>query len=123
MALVGDVAGHGPKAARLATFVRARFAALAASTSDPAELLELTNADLVDRPHRELASAVCLRFRPEEERLTLPTAGHPPPLRLPELEELSPGARPTCSGPNPTSRSVTGMCRWDDLCLLAMKPA
>ena len=39
VAIVGDVVGHGPDAARLATFVRARFAAFAASTSDPAELL------------------------------------------------------------------------------------
>lgn len=101
VALVGDVAGHGPKAARLATFVRARFAALAASTSDPAELLELTNADLIDRPRRELVSAVCLRFRPEEERLTLATAGHPPPLRLPELEELSPGGSTYLLGAEP----------------------
>ena len=90
VAIVGDVAGHGPKAARLATFVRARFAAMAANTSDPAELLMLANAALADRPGGELISAVCLRFQSEGSRLTWATAGHPPPLRLPELEELSP---------------------------------
>ncbi len=82
------MAGHGPKAASLATFVRARFAALAGSTSDPAELLTLANAALADRPGGELVSAVCLRLEPEDSRLTWAVAGHPPPLRLPELVEL-----------------------------------
>jgi serine phosphatase RsbU (regulator of sigma subunit) len=90
IAIVGDVVGHGPKAARLATFIRARFAAFAANTSDPAELLMLANEALVDRPgaQRELVSAVCLRFRAEERLLSWAVAGHPPPLRLPTLEEL-----------------------------------
>lgn len=88
VAIVGDVVGHGPQAARLATFVRARFAAFAASTSDPAELLTLANSALVDRPDREkeLVSAVCLRLRGEE--LDWAVAGHPPLLQLPSLEEL-----------------------------------
>lgn len=90
VAVVGDVVGHGPAAARLATFIRARFAAFAASTSDPAELLTLTNTALVDRPGRrqELVSAVCVRLRPGESEVCWARAGHPPPLRLPELEEL-----------------------------------
>jgi serine phosphatase RsbU (regulator of sigma subunit) len=90
VAVVGDVVGHGPAAARLATFIRARFAAFAANTSDPAELLTLTNAALVERPgrHHELVSAVCLRLRPGENSVSWARAGHPPPLRLPELTEL-----------------------------------
>lgn len=92
VAVVGDVVGHGPAAARLATFIRARFAAFAANTSDPAELLTLTNAALVDRPGRrhELISAVCVRLQPGEDTVCWARAGHPPPLRLPELEELPP---------------------------------
>jgi len=92
VAIVGDVVGHGPKAARLATFIRARFAAFAASTSDPAELLMLANGALADRPRREreLVSAVCLRFESDRNSLSWSAAGHPPPLRLPQLEELSP---------------------------------
>jgi serine phosphatase RsbU (regulator of sigma subunit) len=90
VAIVGDVVGHGPEAARLATFVRARFAALAAGTSDPVELLTLANLALFDRPdhERDLVSAVCLRFDPTARRLIWATAGHPPPLRLPQLGEL-----------------------------------
>ena len=92
VAIVGDVVGHGPEAARLATFIRARFAAFAASTSDPAELLTLANAALAERAVRksELVSAICVRLHPEEETICWARAGHPPPLRLPELEELSP---------------------------------
>jgi serine phosphatase RsbU (regulator of sigma subunit) len=91
VAIVGDVVGHGPEAARLATFIRARFAAFAASTSDPAELLMLANGALFDRPRheRELVSAVCLRYRPREGRLSWAIAGHPPPLGLPGLDEFS----------------------------------
>jgi serine phosphatase RsbU (regulator of sigma subunit) len=91
IAIVGDVVGHGPKAARLATFLRARFAAFAASTSDPAELLMLANGALADRPGGELVTAACLRYLVGERRISWATAGHPPPLRLPSLEELHPG--------------------------------
>jgi serine phosphatase RsbU (regulator of sigma subunit) len=91
IAIVGDVVGHGPAAARLATFIRARFAALAANTSDPAELLGLVNAALAERPGRrpELISAVCLRLRPGEDNVCWARAGHPLPLRMPQLVKLS----------------------------------
>jgi serine phosphatase RsbU (regulator of sigma subunit) len=91
LAIVGDVVGHGPEAARLATFVRARFAAFAANSSDPAELLRMANTALTDRPGRrhELVSAICVRMRPGDESVCWARAGHPPPLRLPELEELA----------------------------------
>ncbi|HEX6781006.1 MAG TPA: PP2C family protein-serine/threonine phosphatase [Solirubrobacterales bacterium] len=92
VAIVGDVVGHGPEAARLATFIRACLAAFAANTDDPAELLTMANAALVDRPGRrqELVSAVCVRMRPGEETVCWARAGHPPPLRLPDLSELGP---------------------------------
>jgi serine phosphatase RsbU (regulator of sigma subunit) len=90
LAIVGDVAGHGPRAARLATFVRGRFVAFAASTSDPAELLTLANTALIDQPRsqRLLVSAVCLRFAPGGGSVSWAVAGHPHPLRLPGLREL-----------------------------------
>jgi serine phosphatase RsbU (regulator of sigma subunit) len=90
VAVVGDVVGHGPKAARLATFIRARFAAFAANTSDPVEILTLANTALVERPGRddELVSAVCLRFQADDSLLSYAVAGHPPPLHLPSLAEL-----------------------------------
>jgi serine phosphatase RsbU (regulator of sigma subunit) len=90
LAIVGDVVGHGPEAARLATFIRARFAAFAAGTSDPAELLTMANAALAERSgsRRELVSAICVRLNPEQRTICWARAGHPPPLRLPQLDEL-----------------------------------
>lgn len=88
VAILGDVVGHGPAAARLATFIRARCAAFAANTSDPAELLTLANTALAERPGTELVSALCLRLRPGERNVRWARAGHPPPLLLPGLEEL-----------------------------------
>jgi serine phosphatase RsbU (regulator of sigma subunit) len=81
-----------PEAARLATFIRAQFAAFIASTSDPAEILSLANTALLERPgeNPEFVSAVCIRLRPKEPMISWATAGHPPPLRLPSLEELGP---------------------------------
>jgi serine phosphatase RsbU (regulator of sigma subunit) len=91
VAVVGDVVGHGPKAAQLATFIRAHLASVAANTSDPAEILELANAALLERQgeREELVSAVCLRFQAEDSALSWAIAGHPPPLRLPGLESLA----------------------------------
>lgn len=116
VAIIGDVVGHGPEAARLATFIRARFAALAANTSDPAELLTLANSSLAERPARgkELVSAICVRLRPDEDTVCWARAGHPPPLRLPELQELPAdgstfllGAEPTLELEN-TESSIAG---------------
>ncbi|HSS33841.1 MAG TPA: PP2C family protein-serine/threonine phosphatase [Solirubrobacterales bacterium] len=92
IAVVGDVVGHGPKAAQLATFIRARFAAFAAYSDDPVEILALANDALIERDDdaQELASAICLRFRAADSTLACAVAGHPPPLCLPTLEELSP---------------------------------
>jgi serine phosphatase RsbU (regulator of sigma subunit) len=91
IAVVGDVVGHGPKAARLATFIRARLASFAANSSDPAEILTLANAALVERPGRrsELVSAVCISFQPESRALSWAVAGHPTPLGLPGLNAMS----------------------------------
>jgi serine phosphatase RsbU (regulator of sigma subunit) len=92
VAIVGGVVGDGPEAAPLAMFVRARCAAFAASTSDPVELLSLVNHALIERPaaeHQEV-KAICLRLRAEDAELSWAIAGHPPPLRLPRLQELRP---------------------------------
>lgn len=92
--VLGDVVGHGPKAAQLATFVRARLSACAANTSDPAELLSLANAAILESGRRgALLSAVCLRYLPSDSRLAWAVAGHPPPLRLPDLDPLEPAGR------------------------------
>jgi serine phosphatase RsbU (regulator of sigma subunit) len=97
--VLGDVVGHGPIAARLATFIRARLATFAANVTDPVEILQLANAALIERSGRsqELVSAICLRI---DRRGTLrgAVAGHPPPLRLPDLMPLEPSGETSLLG-------------------------
>jgi serine phosphatase RsbU (regulator of sigma subunit)/anti-sigma regulatory factor (Ser/Thr protein kinase) len=90
--VLGDVVGHGPVAARLATFIRARLATFAANISDPVAILQLANDALIERSgmSQELVSAVCMEFDQVGGELHCAVAGHPPPLRLPDLVPLEP---------------------------------
>jgi serine phosphatase RsbU (regulator of sigma subunit) len=94
--VVGDVVGKGLEAARRAAFVRATVAAYAAYNDDPCELLELTNAALVERTgtSTDFVTAACMVYRPDEGKLSWALAGHPPPMLLDEgsrLNGISPG--------------------------------
>jgi serine phosphatase RsbU (regulator of sigma subunit) len=102
VAVVGDVVGHGPKAAQLATFVRARLGAFAANTSDPAELLMLANRALIESPRRDaFVSAISLRYSPASHELAWAVAGHPAPLCLPSLDALEAPGRTLLLGVDP----------------------
>ncbi len=92
VAIVGDVVGHGPVAARLATFVRTQLATFAANTGDPVEILDLANLALIEKAGdgAELVSAVCMHFDKAGTTMTGAIAGHPPPLRLPTLTQVEP---------------------------------
>jgi serine phosphatase RsbU (regulator of sigma subunit) len=92
VAIVGDVVGHGPVAARLATFVRTQLATFAANTGDPVEILDLANLALIEQAGEgaELVSAVCMHFDKAGTAMTGAIAGHPPPLRLPSLTQVEP---------------------------------
>jgi sigma-B regulation protein RsbU (phosphoserine phosphatase) len=92
VAIVGDVVGHGPLAARLATFVRAQLATFAANIGDPVEILRLANGALIERggDGRQLVSAVCMHVDRGGTDLEVALAGHPPPLLLPDLGEVQP---------------------------------
>ena len=110
IAIVGDVVGHGPDAARLATFIRARIATFVANSSDPGEILTLANAAMFDRPGagHELVSAVCLRLEPGGGALDWAIGGHPPPLLVPSLRELKPNGRTLLLGADPDLRLQVG---------------
>ena len=81
---LGDVVGHGLKAARRASFVRACLASFAEQTDDPARLLALTNGALVERTGAtsEFVTAVCASVDPLSRTVTYSLAGHPPPILL-----------------------------------------
>jgi len=80
---VGDVAGHGIRAATTMARLRHALAALSVtSTTDPAELLAYLNRLLrVDDKAAGTATAVIARFHPPSGTLVWAQAGHPPPLR------------------------------------------
>jgi sigma-B regulation protein RsbU (phosphoserine phosphatase) len=86
---IGDAIGHGTEAARQASFVRASLAAFAAHTTDPARLLRLANASLIERvgTSGRFATCACLAVHPDG-RLDVALAGHPAPLRLDSGEPL-----------------------------------
>lgn len=83
--VVGDVVGHGLEAARHAAFVRATLATFATYTADPAQLLQLTNAALIERGDigSHFVTAVCLNVTPPPDQiLTWAAAGHDRPWCL-----------------------------------------
>jgi serine phosphatase RsbU (regulator of sigma subunit) len=82
--LVGDVVGKGVAAARRAVFVRTSLVTFAPFEDDPARLLRLANAALIDRAgtSADYVTAVCVVHRPADATLAWAIAGHPPPLRL-----------------------------------------
>jgi serine phosphatase RsbU (regulator of sigma subunit) len=82
--LVGDVVGKGVQAARRAVFVRTSLVTFAPFEDDPARLLRLANAALIDRAGTSVdyVTAVCVVHRPADATLAWAIAGHPPPLRL-----------------------------------------
>jgi serine phosphatase RsbU (regulator of sigma subunit) len=88
--LVGDVVGKGVHAARRAVFVRTSLVTFAPFEDDPARLLRLANAALIDRAGTSVdyVTAVCVVHRPADETLAWAIAGHPPPLRLDDGEPL-----------------------------------
>jgi serine phosphatase RsbU (regulator of sigma subunit) len=82
--LVGDVVGKGVQAARRAVFVRTSLVTFAPFEDDPARLLRLANAALIDRAGTSVdyVTAVCVVHRPADATLAWAIAGHPAPLRL-----------------------------------------
>ena len=82
--LVGDVIGKGVEAARRAVFVRTSLVTFAPFEDDPARLLRLANAALIDRAgtSADFVTAACVVHRPADSTLAWAIAGHPPPLWL-----------------------------------------
>jgi len=91
--VIGDVLGKGLEAARRAAFVRAALASFAPFSDDPANLLEMANQSLVERAgtSQMFVTAACVVVRPENGTISCALAGHPPPLRLDEPDELGCG--------------------------------
>ena len=115
--VVGDVVGHGLEAARCAAFVRSAFATYARFTGDPAQLLQLANAALVEHGDdgAQFVTAVCLNICPPPGREILwAAAGHDAPWQLNTALPLSGGRAGAPLGVGsgqPEDRGRTGHAR------------
>jgi PAS domain S-box-containing protein len=77
--VLGDVQGHGAKAAALTAMVRYTIRTAAMLEGDILAALDLLNAELRSRDDPRLCSAVCVSFGSQQEA-TVVSAGHPLPL-------------------------------------------
>lgn len=81
MLAVGDVMGHGPRAAATMVELRGAMTALALAGDGPGAVLAALNRMLCRRRTTMLATAVCGRFHPADRMFTWARAGHLPILR------------------------------------------
>ena len=90
--VVGDVVGKGVTAAQRAVFVRTSLVTFAPFEDDPARLLQLVNAALIDRAGTSVdyVTAACVVHRPADGTLAWALAGHHSPLALGSGRELDP---------------------------------
>ena len=101
MLIVGDMVGQGPEAATLSSLARYTLRAAAELTGDPARAIAHLNAMLRGQPGVPLCTAVCARIDEHANgvaRLSLASAGHPPPLVVRGAEVTAVGHPGTIAG-------------------------
>lgn len=79
---VGDVVGRGVGAAALMAQLRTALRAYAFEGHGPAEVVDRVNRLLGFLRHGAMTTAAYLVLDPEAEKLTVVSAGHPPPLLI-----------------------------------------
>jgi serine phosphatase RsbU (regulator of sigma subunit) len=80
--LVGDVSGHGLKAATMMASTRHAALAYAAREHRPAAVLRMLSDFVSAAPHEHFATLLCILVDVPRHELTIATAGHPPPLLI-----------------------------------------
>ncbi|MDQ6649582.1 MAG: SpoIIE family protein phosphatase [Actinomycetota bacterium] len=96
MLAIGDVMGHGMQSAARMGQLRAIVATLTLEGHSPAELLTRLSHEVDVLLDLQLATLLVALYRPATRRLTVASAGHPPPLLAPPGEpprylEVEPG--------------------------------
>lgn len=95
IAVIGDVTGHGLRAAMMMSQLRTALRAYAVDGGSPGQLLTRLHLFLHHLQPDLYATAVIARFRPDEPVLTWAAAGHPPPvLRTPDGQVHTLDAKP-----------------------------
>jgi len=83
MAVIGDVTGHGARAASLTAMARYTLRTAGSLTNDPQRALAELNRELLDRPGGALCSVAAITLdQPATGRVRIALAGHPPPLLI-----------------------------------------
>ncbi len=92
IAIVGDVVGHGMRAAQMATFTRISLISIISGTPDPAEILKLANRAVRTRTQGtgEFVTVACVAYHPNQPSVRWASAGHPLPIAIPHGAELEP---------------------------------
>lgn len=94
--VIGDVVGHGVRAAALMGQLRTALHAYAQEGHGPGQTLELVDRFVQSMGEYAMATSAYAIFDPETSRLRIATAGHPPPIIISEREvrvlDLTPGA-------------------------------
>ncbi|MGW1724048.1 PP2C family protein-serine/threonine phosphatase [Streptomyces sp. NPDC002306] len=93
--VIGDVTGHGLRAAVMMSQLRTALRAYAVDGGSPGQLLTRLHVFLHHLQPDLYATAVIARFHPDDPTLTWAAAGHPPPvLRTPDGRAQVLDARP-----------------------------
>jgi PAS domain S-box-containing protein len=95
VAVVGDVAGRGAKAAALTAFARHVFRTAAQLHDDPLDALAYLNRQLYDRPGAALCTVCCVHLRPRgvDAEARIACAGHPLPYAVRQAGAAEPVGR------------------------------
>ena len=83
VALIGDVAGRGLRAATAMATLRTAAFSYAAQDSRPGLILSRLARLVARQPDRAFATVLCMRIDVGRHEITLASAGHLPPLLLP----------------------------------------
>jgi serine phosphatase RsbU (regulator of sigma subunit) len=87
-AVVGDVSGHGLRAAVVMGRLRSALRAYALESDDPADVLTRLDRKIRHFEAGSLATIIYVMISPGRDRMTVSTAGHLPPI------VVAPGERP-----------------------------
>jgi serine phosphatase RsbU (regulator of sigma subunit) len=83
MAVIGDVTGHGARAASLTALARYTLRTASSLTGDPQRALAELNDALLNQPGTALCSVAAFTLdQPAHGEIRVAVAGHPPPLLL-----------------------------------------
>jgi PAS domain S-box-containing protein len=89
MVVIGDVTGHGARAASVTAMARYTIQTAATLTGDPLNALEEVNRALLGRAGGALCSVAAITLdQPPLGRVAVAVAGHPPPLLVSDASEI-----------------------------------